>query len=216
MDLNAYYKRKRRRTAVFKLAGFLLILSLAALIVWGLSDVLNTINVKQIFTKNEAQIKTPPWLIFCSDKNECFYVNADGVLEEKAPNFSENPLPELISPALRRRLQRGEQGDFSNGDRILSQPNVTFLKVFVIEIQNIKGAIKKIEIVDLPANLQAGNQEVKFFFQEGWFLLASFELPAEQIAQDLKLLLDQKIGQDRPRLEYVDLRFPDKAFYKLR
>jgi len=47
-------------------------------------------------------------------------------------------------------------------------------------------------------------------------LLASFELPAEQIAQDLKLLLDQKIGQDRPRLEYVDLRFPDKAFYKLR
>ncbi|KKT60064.1 hypothetical protein A3G55_03385 [Candidatus Giovannonibacteria bacterium RIFCSPLOWO2_12_FULL_44_25] len=216
MDLNVYYKQKRRKAAVFKLAAFFLILSLAASAVFGLIRVFKAYNIQQVLTAYsfglsklpEAQVAAAPWLIFCPRYAEgfgeaslparCSYVDTNGILSESAPYFSENPLPELIMDGL---------WDIKIGDRMVENGMIQFLNIFF-------GALKSIEAA--PWRVAIANKDIKITLKEGWHILLSLNVPAEESAANLKLLLDKKIGKQRSKLEYIDLRFLDKAFYKLR
>ncbi len=182
---------------------------------------LNTGDVKQIlkekgFDLPEAEkqipntllirfISTPPLFIFCppaqagQDKNACFYVNGAGALGERAPHFSESPLPELAVSG---------QSSAQIGDRIILEQEIQFLGEFLVALKDLNIAPSKIEVSE--------NKDIKIFMKEGWYILTSSDLPADRVSGDLRLLLDQKIAGGRSRLEYIDLRFPNKAFYKLR
>jgi len=144
-------------------------------------------------------ISTPSLFIFCQDKSTCFYVNAAGVLGGRAPRFSESPLPELAVSG---------QNSAKIGDQILSEPQTQFLGKFLVSLKNLNIAPFQIDVF--------GNKDVKIFTKEGWYILTSSDLSADSVSKDLQLLLSQKIADYRPRLEYIDLRFPDKAFYKLK
>ncbi|KKT28001.1 MAG: hypothetical protein UW15_C0039G0006 [Parcubacteria group bacterium GW2011_GWC1_44_10] len=84
---------------------------------------------------------------------------------------------------------------------------IQFLNIFF-------GALKSIEAA--PWRVAIANKDIKITLKEGWHILLSLNVPAEESAANLKLLLDKKIGKQRSKLEYIDLRFLDKAFYKLR
>jgi len=144
-------------------------------------------------------ISTPSLFIFCQDKSSCFYVNSSGVLGERAPRFSESPLLELAI---------AEQIFPKIGDQIFSEQQARFLGVFLDSLKNLNLALSKIEI--------SGNKDIKIFTKEGWHILTSSDLDADRVSQDLQLLISQKIADNRSRLEYIDMRFPNKAFYKLK
>ncbi|MDP3935355.1 MAG: hypothetical protein Q8Q46_04030 [Candidatus Giovannonibacteria bacterium] len=150
-------------------------------------------------------ISAPPLFIFCpptqadQDKSACFYINGAGALGERAPKFSENPLPELAIFG---------QSSAKIGDQIFPEQKAKFLGEFLGSLKNLNIAPLKIEVSE--------NKDIKIFTKEGWRILTSFDVLAEETARNLKLLLDQKIKEKRAELEYIDMRFPDKAFYKLK
>ncbi len=146
--------------------------------------------------------KTKPWLIFCS-KEDCFYVNEFGILADIAPKFSENPLPEIVivgASAATRRL----------GENVLDESQARFLRVAFDYLKNIEAEANKIEFQESNA------ADAKIFLKEGWFIYVSLSSDPQKIFSDFKLLLEEKIKDGRNRLEYVDFRFGNKAFYKLK
>jgi len=183
--------------------------------------ILNTDNIEQILKEKGFDlaevskkipstllihfISTPPLFIFCppaladEDKTACFYVNSAGAVGERAPKFSESPLPELAIYG---------QGSAKIGDQILSEQDTDFLGKFLGSLKNLNAAPLKIEISE--------NKDIKIFIKDGWFILTSMDLSADRVSDELRLLLGQKIGDKRSQLEYIDMRFPDKAFYKLK
>lgn len=204
MNLQTYYKRKRRNVALRKLAGVFLMLFFAIAIMLGLGFVFGTSTFRHILQTygpaslevEPKQPKAAPWLIFCSDT--CFYVDGKGILSESAPRFSENPLPEIVIDGV---------SNIKLGARIMEEAAVKFISVF---FSNIKSADAE------PARIEATGNGAKIILKEGWHVLVYFDTSPEEIADNLKLLLDQKIKEKRRELEYIDMRFPNKAFYKFR
>ena len=143
--------------------------------------------------------KSRPWLIFCKSEKNCYYLDEKGILSEASPQFSENPIPQI---------EGVDVPDAELGDRVLSYEDVIFLRSW---FQNFK----KLEVESASIWLEKGDN-LKIFLKEGWFIYVSKKLSTEKTFYDLKLLFDQKIKDNRSKLEYIDLRFENKAFYKLR
>jgi hypothetical protein len=60
----------------------------------------------------------------------------------------------------------------------------------------------------------AGIREV--YLKEGWYILLNDKNEPDQTFSNLELVLDQEIKEKRPKLDYIDLRFGKKVFYKLK
>src|SRR3989344_3726410 len=142
--------------------------------------------------------KSEPWLIFCETSEACYYIDEKGALSERSPVFSENPLPQIRS---------GDLKGVKLGDGIIPAEDAVFLKEWFSSLKTIGEAPAEIEF------LKKG--EIKILLKKGWFIYLAGRSSPEKIFWDLKLLLDQKIKDARPKLEYIDLRFENKAFYKL-
>lgn len=137
--------------------------------------------------------ETKPEFLYCQN-SECFYVDKNGIPYEMAPFFSQSPF------AL---LDLGKNAVL--GEEFLSKNRADFLISFEKKIEN-KLKIKKVEI----------KEDMKITFGGDWFLiLQKEEQDAEKIYKNLFLLLENKI-KDRSKIEYIDFRFTNKAFYKIR
>ena len=149
---------------------------------------------------------TEPWLIYCApavasaeaghSDGKCYYISPSGFLTDSAPRFSENPLPRITT----------EGGDKKIGDSLLSDDEIFFLKTATAELKKIGITIKEIAIA----------KDIRLSTKENWYLLIDKDADIAKVFADLKLLLEQKIKEGRVRLEYIDMRFENKAFYKLR
>ena len=148
---------------------------------------------------------TEPKFIFCPD-TFCYYVNQNGIISEKAPLFSENPLPLLMA----------EKKDVVLGDQIIQKQTANFLTIFLRAIIPLQMTAETIF-----AKEEIGNTALSIVLHPNeqdnisWRLDISPALSPEKAAQDLQLLLREKIKDNIKNLEYIDMRFPDKAFYKL-
>lgn len=141
--------------------------------------------------------QTEPWMIYCGDA-DCFYVSENGILADRAPKFSENPLPQVIT---------GNSGA-KIGDVVVSPEEA-------LALRKVFQKLKQLEISASFASFD-GAGEIKIVTDEHWYLRLLRGSDAQKTFGDLKLLLDQKIKENRPNLDYIDMRFPNKAFYKLR
>ena len=144
--------------------------------------------------------ESKPWLIFCG-KEECFYVNESGVLEDIAPKFSKNPLPEII-------INNDLKSSKYLGENVLDESQARFLRVAFDYLKSAGAEADKIEFQE------SGN--TKIFLKEGWFIYFSLGADPLKTFSDFVLLLNEKIKDNRETLEYIDLRFENKAFYKLK
>ena len=76
---------------------------------------------------------------------------------------------------------------------------------FIEEIKQQNLSIKKIEL----------NKDIKLTTNEGWqIVLVLGDKDYKNIAEKLFLLFERKI-KDRLKLQYIDMRFENKAFFKL-
>jgi hypothetical protein len=74
---------------------------------------------------------------------------------------------------------------------------------------------------DTPAFAEAriegkGSQTVKIVTSEGWTIYVDAKQPLKEQLANAKAIIESKVGQDRPKLEYIDVRFGEKIFYRMR
>lgn len=63
---------------------------------------------------------------------------------------------------------------------------------------------------------QSALPSLKLFTQNGWYVYASTHSPVNLQITALKRLLEEKIRQAEPQLEYIDVRFGSKLYYRLK
>lgn len=137
------------------------------------------------------------WGVYCR-KDDCYLNDDEGFLFASAPEFEGNLL-------LKLRDERSPVRQFSIGDFILNQKNFTLISEFKNEMEKAGKYILKIILKD-------DQQE---FYLENWKIILDFEVNKETAIKNLFLTLAE-IGALENRLDYIDLRFNDKIFYKFK
>lgn len=138
-----------------------------------------------------------PKFLYCAAK-DCFYIDKNGVPYETAPFFSDSPLPVLEFLETSKKILK-------LGEEFLSKDEANFLIDFGKEIKRLNLSIKKIVV----------EKDIKLIMNEEWQLTIILgKKDYKDIVEKLSLLFERKI-KDRSKLEYIDMRFPNKAFYKL-
>ncbi len=142
------------------------------------------------------------WGIFCSANSECAYIDAKGFAYESAPLFSGMLVTKIMS-------------DASSSLIIPSQAveQATMQKITEIgdHLKDITGSANvSYELThDLPREIHAVTPEgYKIYFDRDSDLLNAFRV--------VKTLLAGELKDKYARLDYIDVRFGNKVFYKLK
>ena len=136
--------------------------------------------------------------IFC--RGECYYIDKDGVIFEKAPQTS-GTLILAIKDNSAREVEIGKNAldkEFIGAlinlrEDLLNQLGLKVLD-FILESEAVK---------DLRVNTN-----------EGWYILFDRSRDLKSQLQALILVLEEKIKSGRKNLEYVDLRIENRVYYK--
>ena len=147
----------------------------------------------------EVKERKPEALLCYGD--ECGFLDETGFVFEKAAVFSGAIFAKFKdSRTNTAKISIGEQ--FLNPDEFR---NIVYFKNFAADEGII---ISEIEIK---------NEEIyKFFVSGGWFILLNENNNSKKAFENLKTSLKEKIGKKRENLEYIDLRFGNKVFYKFK
>jgi hypothetical protein len=135
----------------------------------------------------------------CQDL-DCFFVDFSGIAfraEDKMSPFL------LLEDKSLKQVELGKQ--------FLPKKMINFAHEFKRLVANY---IELEKIVIEKEYLEAGF--LKLQTKEGWYMLIDFGLDPELIFQNLRLVIEKQIKNSRSRIEYIDLRYPNKAYYMLR
>ncbi|MBI2676459.1 MAG: hypothetical protein HYX21_00685 [Candidatus Yanofskybacteria bacterium] len=140
------------------------------------------------------------WCFSMSDQNKCFYFDKNGVAFETSAD-SDGPLLLRIED---------EKGRFEKlGQAVADKELLSFILSIRPELEKIKIDIKKITI---PA--------VEYFridaeTSEGWKVYFSTRDDLKNQVNSLNVFLSQKISPEkRSQLQYIDVRIPNRVYYK--
>lgn len=130
----------------------------------------------------------------------CAFIDENGYVFEKAPYFSgdvylkffdeRESAPGTIGFQLILKEQFKKLIDFRD---LISKENIKISKII----------LKKEGIYEADIS-------------EGWYILLNEQNEPKISYENLKISLDSKIQGDRQKLEYIDLRFGNKVFYKFK
>ncbi len=135
-----------------------------------------------------------PLILFCRDSNDCFQIDKEGVAFEKI-GWSERPA--IFSPG----------GEISLGQSVIP---IDYLEA-ILEIEKKLGdeleiEVKKFLLLDDKLNVETVQGPEIYFDPKGRV--------SEQLF-NLAVLLKEKISSEkRGELEYIDLRFGNRVYYK--
>ncbi len=161
----------------------------------------DSISVKIRERKQEA--------LFCIDK-ECAFIDEDGFVFEKAPYFSGDVYLKFFNE--REDVDVGNLVSDSSDRKLSFQLILQEQFKKLIEFKNLvprenikvsKVVLKKEEIYEI-------------YTDEKWYILLNEKNDAKISYENLKITLDAKIKENRQKLEYIDLRFGNKVFYKFK
>lgn len=150
----------------------------------------NTLSIKCDERKQEA--------LLCYGK-ECGFLDKSGFVFEKAPYFSGDGYLKFID-------EKGESASLAIGKNIIEAGQ--FEKIMEIINLNNKGGIATAKVFiksDTFFQLQT---------KEGWKILISDKNEPQITFDNLSLALAEKIKSQRKNLEYIDLRFGNKVYFK--
>jgi len=140
------------------------------------------------------------WAIFCGAKN-CVYVDNNGVAYEEAPSSSGSLILKItsdkenlaISAKLLDDLTLGRMNLISRGLQEKLQMRVVGFELF----SKVPG-------------------EIRVAVSDGFKIYLNRADDLEKVFEVLKRVLAEEIKEKRDRLEYIDARFGNKVFYKLK
>lgn len=132
-------------------------------------------------------------------RHSCFYIDDRGMAYEDISGFEGSLLPIVYSPR-----------EVKVGDEVLSSVTLEFYgrareSAFAVNANLLSITLSTSTPADARLN-----------FAEGWHALVTMARPAGEWLDVLKIVLEKEIGDRRSQLEYIDLRFGNKVFYKYR
>ena len=141
------------------------------------------------------------WAVWCRASNleNCFLIDQGGVVFEKAAGFAGSAVLKIID---------ARDEDFL-GKNVL--PNQSFEKISLFR-EWIKDQVGE-EI--RKVNIKSSGKTFLLYTRAGWYVLIDDETDITKAIENLVLGLSE-IKEGRSKLEYIDLRFPDKIFYKFK
>lgn len=162
-------------------------------------------NNQQLTTKQEAggAATSMQSIIDSGEKNQCGYIDRDGVLFEYPLEISGSFLPVISNDSL---------GEIWEGERVVSEDAISFFEAArdAIKKEQVLGIIViKLEI------LKELSDDYRLYTDEGWFVLVPRTGDMALWLNPLKALLLHELN-NRAGLEYIDARFGNKLFYKRR
>lgn len=133
-------------------------------------------------------------------QGECYYIDVNGVIFEKAPQTSGT----LILVIKDLSLIDAKIGESIIGPELLTE--LINLRIYLSDQLSLK-------VVDfvIDSNIL---KEIRINTNEGWYLLLDPSRSLLEQAEDLRLALDEKIKDERSNLKYIDLRIENRVYYK--
>ncbi|MDP3052079.1 MAG: FtsQ-type POTRA domain-containing protein [bacterium] len=132
-------------------------------------------------------------------KESCAFADDSGFIFQPAPNFS----GAIFLKFFDEREQMSGMGKMMTDSSEFKK-----LSSFAGLLKEKGFDVSKIILKD------AGIYEVHL--KEGWYILLNDKNEPDQTFGNLELILDQDIKEKRPKLDYIDLRFGKKVFYKFK
>ncbi len=141
------------------------------------------------------------WAVWCSaDATKCLLLDKDGLAFESATGFSGSAILKIVDA----------RGDDFIGKNILPLEN--FLKIREL-VEKAPGIMK--ETVG-TINIKSSGKTYLIYAKSGWYMLIDDETDVPKALENLRIALNSEIKENRKNLEYIDLRFQDKIFYRYR
>lgn len=143
------------------------------------------------------------WGIICSQNQEgnCMYIDTTGFGMESAPQSSGTLILKI----------KTDQGLLPENTQVLDPALVEQMKYIAENTQKIIAS----PVVEFALSTQTPD-EFKVRVAEGFSLLFAREGGLENSFSVLKKVLESEVKDKRPRLDYIDLRFGNKVFFKFR
>ena len=150
------------------------------------------------------QEKTPAVLLLSNGKYH--FVDEQGIAYEEARL---DTLPGIVLPVIKNNDQ---QAKVTLGAPALSADFITFVR----EAQELMPGITGAEIAEIRIPSLAA-REVHFLLENNWTIRFDVTRPLRSQMDVLRRLLQHTIPEEeRALLEYVDLRIPNRVYYKTR
>lgn len=134
-------------------------------------------------------------------RETCSFVDEDGFVFEKAPYFSGNIYLRFFDERV------SSSSDIATGENLLSSGE--FKKLLEFKELALKKRVNVSEIVLKKEEIY------EIHTVEGWRILMNSRRVANDFFVNLATTLDE-IKDERPKLDYIDLRFGNKIFYKFK
>lgn len=149
-----------------------------------------------------VQEKTPELLLLSN--GQYYFVDGEGVPYEEARLET---LPEVVLPTVKND---DRESKVTLGAAAVDASFVTFLQQVQDELpEGTGGQVAEIRIPSLAA------REVHFTLNNNWQVLFDVTRSAEQQLNILQQLLKETISEEEKKtLEYIDLRIPNRVYYK--
>lgn len=143
--------------------------------------------------------------IFCLDdkREQCDFLDENGITFEKAPYFSAGVFLSFFD-----QRQGSSTPTWESNSQVISQEQ--FKKL--IEFKNLVQE-KNIKVSDITLKKEGVYQ---LDTDEGWYILLNEQNESRLSFENLKSTLDSIIKTKRGQLDYIDLRFGNKVFYKFK
>lgn len=139
--------------------------------------------------------------IWCATQENCYYIDADGVIFMPAP---------ASEGSLILKIQDMKNPEADLGQTVLRPDLLKFLTDFRDKLSEIE----KVSVVLYKLN--GDRASIEAVTGEGWsFFMGPAKTPVN-LLKALTATLDEAVKSKRANLEYIDLRIPDRIFYKLK
>lgn len=159
------------------------------------------VNLKRKFPNSlivEAKEREPIF-IWCKDSSPCFYLDKEGIIFEEVSGDS---------PGLLKIKSPGIEG-FKLGSRIIEKETMIILEEIQSKLRdNLRISIKEISISGGKIIVQT---------EKSWQIYFDLNENPDQEILNLSQVLEKEISPEkRESLEYIDLRFGNRVYYKFR
>ena len=130
---------------------------------------------------------------------DCFLSDEEGFLYRQSSEISTDFLPKFFS-------KNGE--NYELGQKAVSSSTIVFAREFKEKMEN-----SKVEIVGFSFK-DAENREMAAYAKQGWVIYLDLSRFVETQIRVIEALLADELKNSRKNLEYIDLRIPNRAYYK--
>lgn len=151
-----------------------------------------------------AVVERAMWGVFCADTPEqdgssCAYIDKTGFAYETSPRSSGSLITKIKS----------DVSDVAVGSFVVEKELMELFLFVGQEVKRVAGS----DVVAYEISSRAP-REIRLALSDGYQLYMNRSDDFQNVFTVLRRVLDQEIKDKRARLEYIDLRFGNKVFYR--